>query len=62
MVRVFPGDRIRAEDIVTSERSGAEIECGSGVYEDENNIKRASKIGEICVKEVEIEEEEEEEM
>jgi len=63
MVRVFPGDRIRAEDIVnTAERSGAEIECGSGVYEDENNIKRASKIGEICVKEVEIEEEEEEEM
>lgn len=65
MVRVFPGDRIRDEDIVTAaitaERNGAEIECGSGVYEDENGIKRASKIGEICVKEVEIEEEEEEE-
>jgi len=59
--RVFPGDRIRDEDIVTAERNGAEIECGSGVYEDENDIKRASKIGEICVNEVEIEEEEEEE-
>ena len=54
MVSVFPGDRIRLSS--SSEGKGEEdfeeIECGSGAYRDENGIKRASKIGEIYVKDV----------
>ena len=57
MVLVFPGDRIR---LLSSSPEGkgeedfeeGEIECGSGAYRDENGIKRASKIGEIYVKDV----------
>ncbi|CAL6361108.1 unnamed protein product [Bathycoccus prasinos] len=59
---VFPGDRIRLLSSSSSSPEGkdgeedfeeeGEIECGSGAYRDENGIKRASKIGEIYVKDV----------
>ena len=63
MVLVFPGDRIRLLSSSSSPEGGKdgeedfeedfeEIECGSGAYRDENGIKRASKIGEIYVKDV----------
>ena len=63
MVLVFPGDRIRLLSCSSSSEGGKdgeedfeedfeEIECGSGAYRDENGIKRASKIGEIYVKDV----------
>lgn len=60
MVLVFPGDRIRLLSLLSSLSEGkgegdfeeGEIECGSGAYRDENGIKRASKIGEIYVKDV----------
>ena len=59
MVLVFPGDRIRLLSSSSSpegkdgeEEEEGEIECGSGAYRDENGIKRASKIGEIYVKDV----------
>ena len=57
MVLVFPGDRIRllsssSPEGKDGEEDFEEIECGSGAYRDENGIKRASKIGEIYVKDV----------
>ena len=60
MVLVFPGDRIRLLSSSSPEgkdgeedfEEEGEIECGSGAYRDENGIKRASKIGEIYVKDV----------
>ena len=57
MVLVFPGERIRllsssSPEGKDGEEDFEEIECGSGAYRDENGIKRASKIGEIYVKDV----------
>ena len=57
MALVFPGERIRLSSSPEGKgeedfEEGGEIECGSGAYRDENGIKRASKIGEIYVKDV----------
>ena len=49
---LFPGERIRL-DVDDDEEEA--FECGSGAYRDENGIARASKIGAVCVKDIELE-------
>merc|ERR1711959_356844 len=55
---LFPGERIRLD--VNDDDEEEAFECGSGAYRDENDIARASKIGAVCVKDIELEEDEEE--
>ena len=50
---LFPGERIRLD--VDDDDDEEAFECGSGAYRDENGIARASKIGAVCVKDIELE-------
>ena len=50
---VVSRERIRL-DVVDDDEEEA-FECGSGAYRDENGIARASKIGAVCVKDIELE-------
>ena len=50
---LFPGERIRLD--VDDDDDDEAFECGSGAYRDENGIARASKIGAVCVKDIELE-------
>ena len=56
---LFPGERIRLD--VNDDDDDEAFECGSGAYRDENDIARASKIGAVCVKDIELEDDDDDE-